>query len=1158
MYDKLVKWIIVVVLLVPLVLAAPGSTLTRSFSADSAAPGSDVTVTLHFEEVGEEPSLIINENSPDGLELFVDGNPVQSNNYKKAVIDGLTGTVETGDFTYKLHIPDNAQPGEYNFNGKVTLQAGQQDIAGPATLTVGIQQAEAPQPPPGCANLDTACPAEQVCVVNDCTRDGNRRDGEMCKINANCDANSGLVCIPDGDFKKCAVHQEPGGKCDENVDCQTGSCLDGVCGQPPPPPGQATTVRRSIQPFDGPRGGRVTVTLHVEEVGEEQSLIINEQVPEGLQLIVDGKQVKNNNFKKLFMEGGMGEAPSTKDIQYTVEIPADAELKIHEFSGVYTLQSGQQGIIGDNGVRVVEGAQAPPAARTLVTRSIQPPDAPQGGSATVTLTITEVAEEQSLIINEQVPEGVQLVVDNKVVANNNFKKLFMEGGMGEPPSSQTLTYKINIPENAELKWHEFVGKYTLQSGQFDIGGDNGIKVVAGGAPPQQPPEALPDPVLVPEELKKFLEGQLPRFKPVPTCEGAGCSSVAYSCDPTTNMLTKQSQACANQCSNAQCQAAPPPEPVLMPELIQQWLATAEISTFDPAATCEGENCRKVSYQCSEQNFVTVQEQACAQCPSDECDGIRQPGAQCAGDYDCPGDETCENNECILKPYPAIPLCKSLAINITNAAHHNGALLEPVRQFLGSCIPDGLDAACTGKVNELRGKNDDQLRVAIQDPNNAACFDQVFATAYCFEFDTTNNKDKKDRVRYFDANTKELRVERDVCDGANVNQFQCNENVAAAVAPQACQYGCIVGVCKPQSGCTAPSTGAVRVVTAAGVEIHNPVCTNNVLTRYTCDGQGYTQEDVVCDEGTTCQNGECKAPQVVVQQQGGNDGGNNQAGGGTGGGRRGRGGRGSRLSRQVICGDGLCQAAFGENQLNCPQDCGVPGGPAPAAPARPDDGIATAPSGLPSMPLEDPEAYVPPPAPDEEIPDTYPRQPTGSGPILDIPKEKEPKIWLWIIIICVILGVLGGGGAFAYNYMENKKLAAIPDYKKKKIIDYIKYYSQHGYTRSQLTKHLAQYGVPQKFLDKIYKDLGVPKDPAKPPVPGAAKPAVAAGAAGAAATKPGFMDKLKSFFKKKPEAGKPATPAAAKPAAPAGATKPGFMDKLKAFFKKKPKPPQGGA
>jgi hypothetical protein len=112
------------------------SSMTRSLSATEVEPGDEVTITLSFVEDGEEPSMLLNEIVPEGLEMYEDGKLNDKNNLRKALIDGLTGTVESTGFTYTVKIPPGAS-GTFTFEGKVTIQSGQADIGGDTTLTVG-------------------------------------------------------------------------------------------------------------------------------------------------------------------------------------------------------------------------------------------------------------------------------------------------------------------------------------------------------------------------------------------------------------------------------------------------------------------------------------------------------------------------------------------------------------------------------------------------------------------------------------------------------------------------------------------------------------------------------------------------------------------------------------------------------------------------------------------------------------------------------------------------------------------------------------------------------------------------------------------------------------------------------------------------------------
>ncbi len=209
--------------------APPGkSLLSRTFNTKTPAPGSKVTVTLHFQEVGQEPSLIINEQVPTGLELLKDGKRAPANNYRKAIVDGLTGTVESTKFTYEVEIPQDVIGGDYIFIGKRTLQSGQTDIAGDYKLTI----AGLPAPPAQRPDLpDIACKTSRDCkghIQGMCNR--KTQKCEMVAKGKACDRHE--QCLTGYCKSQCRLRPVTF-PCDTNEQCDSNQCIDGACGGKP-------------------------------------------------------------------------------------------------------------------------------------------------------------------------------------------------------------------------------------------------------------------------------------------------------------------------------------------------------------------------------------------------------------------------------------------------------------------------------------------------------------------------------------------------------------------------------------------------------------------------------------------------------------------------------------------------------------------------------------------------------------------------------------------------------------------------------------------------------------------------------------------------------------------------------------------------------------
>ncbi len=211
-----------------------------------------------------------------------------------------------------------------------------------------VQQQDQPPVPDGQCRTDDQCAEGQGCYNLRCLQIGAESE---CRTDAECD---GGVCL----VSSARDYTDAVGR---TYQILIKSCR-AAASQIPPPLDSSYVTRRMSNAFV-PLGGEFTVTLAIHEQGEEQSLVITDTVPEGLQLVVNNAPVENNLFRKLYMEGGIGEAPSSQEVTYTVRVPLDAAPGWYTFSGIFTLQSGQFNIFGAQSIGIGDpnAIGAPPA-----------------------------------------------------------------------------------------------------------------------------------------------------------------------------------------------------------------------------------------------------------------------------------------------------------------------------------------------------------------------------------------------------------------------------------------------------------------------------------------------------------------------------------------------------------------------------------------------------------------------------------------------------------------------------------------------------------------------------------------------------------------------------------------------------------------------------
>ncbi|MDO8642755.1 MAG: hypothetical protein Q7R76_04180 [Candidatus Woesearchaeota archaeon] len=1106
--------LLTILLMLPLVSAV--SAVSRGFSQDTIPPGGAAVVNLvvKADPAAPENSLFITETLPAGwtADGISNNGAFQNGKIRWGLISGLSlppGNVPDMTITYTAHAPVGAlDQSRHQFAGTYLFGVGAEaNIIGSNILSIGA----VPVPQQPAAGVAAACNVQTHEPCDDaafCSPDKlicvpRTIDGAQCLSNRMCQSDLCQAgrCVAQPAAEPPAVPPpevpppvpeppaaEPaqsfgtisvGGACQANADCvENAQCINGVCALVH----SAGTVVRAFDPAQASPNSRVTVRLHVDadENNPAQSLFITETPPAGWN--VDPVISNNGAFLNGQIRWGLipgislppGSVPDM-DITYTVVVPDNAFGAQNSFSGSYIFNGIEE--VPTAGVSSLEIGAVPPIG-------CENNDAACG-------------------VNE-VCENLNACIEDAERALNTF-------------------CKVDVNCAADLVC---VNNHCA----------NAVAALL-----------LPAPVLLPDDVKQLLLGNLPSFTPVENCAAGNCRAVQYACNAQLNFVEEQALECANGCVNGQCQAARLAEPELVPLALKQFLLSGTIASFTPTAACTGENCRTVSYTCDALGAMSEAAAVCDQCQAGACVAgsagapvVPAAGGQsCATDFECPGDQVCTDSVCADAEDPALEECKQITFNIRLAQHSSRPILDHIRSFLGSCIPAGLDAECQAKVESLRNLDDAAAKAALGAPENAACFDAVFNPSYCYDSDAQNVPEKKGRAIYFDTATFQLATQRDTCDSTGLTQYECVSATAAALQPFQCPNGCQNGACAvspgaagqpaggggsagasavlpPDQQCSSPSIGSVMARDSTGqIQSLTPRCSDqstDILFTFTCDAaqpEGYRQEPVVCPRGCDAAAGRCVTETAASAAATSGDTGSSSSGGGGGGGGGGSGGGGGgsgggrrRASRQVICGDGLCQSAFAENQLNCPQDCGQ----TPVASSPLDtSGVALAPSGAPSMPLQE---YAPLPVqPVEEVaPESpYPARPSEQP----LPELKEgPNIWLYILITLAALAVLGGGGFAGYNYYENKKLEAIPDYKKQKMIDYIKYYGQRGYSKEMLAKHLAQYDVPSKLIEKTFSEMGIVQKPA------ANTTASAVAAGGFKQKLSDVWDKIKSVFEKK--------------------------------------------
>jgi hypothetical protein len=215
-------------------------------------------------------------------------------------------------------------------------------------------------------------------------------------------------------------------------------------------------------PAEAQPGDEITVELAITVDGGDR-IMIDDMAPAGWTVtgasnggVPDGNHVR---WTKL-------EAPADITYTYTVQIPGDAALELHTFSGDYNLGSGVTVIDCDTQVEVVGEPGEQDVCRNL------PAEAKPGDEITVELAIT-INGADRIMIDDMAPAGWTVTgASNGGVPDGNhvrWTKL-------EAPADTTYTYTVQIPGDAALELHTFSGEYNLGSGINVIGCDTEVTV----------------------------------------------------------------------------------------------------------------------------------------------------------------------------------------------------------------------------------------------------------------------------------------------------------------------------------------------------------------------------------------------------------------------------------------------------------------------------------------------------------------------------------------------------------------------------------------------------------------------------------------------------------------------------------------------------------
>ncbi|NOR85488.1 hypothetical protein GQ473_05210, partial [archaeon] len=161
--------------------------------------------------------------------------------------------------------------------------------------------------------------------------------------------------------------------------------------------------------------------------------------------------------------------PANATYTYTVQIPGDAALGLHTFSGDYNLGSGTNAIDCDTQINVV-GEPGEPAEQN-VCRDLTA-KAQLGDEITVELAIT-VDGADRILIDEMAPAGwtVTGASDGGTPDGN-----YVRWAKFDTPVNATYTYTVQIPGDAAQGLHTFSGDYNLGSGTNAIDCDTQVEV----------------------------------------------------------------------------------------------------------------------------------------------------------------------------------------------------------------------------------------------------------------------------------------------------------------------------------------------------------------------------------------------------------------------------------------------------------------------------------------------------------------------------------------------------------------------------------------------------------------------------------------------------------------------------------------------------------
>lgn len=298
-----------------------------------------------------------------------------------------------------------------------------------------------------------------------------------------------------------------------------------------------------------------------------------------------------------------------------------------------------------------------PAAHAVsVSREVSTPTLVPQGSMKVTLKmdVDEANVPSGVIIEETIPAGWQVSgITESGNLNGNVIKWLRTAMNGV--RDMDLEYTATAPANQGPASFSGVTK-VLGKDPATISGATSVSVAQAAPPAPDPePEPAPEPELSPLEeamigrpflppaLMQYLQGGASRELMTPTCQGANCNVIKYSCDER-GLIKKEILQC-NSCNNGACAAegAVVEEPVVgeAPKLVGSGAACNR--DRDCPAT---EYCERSTKTCAAKQPLGATCKAKKECLSDNCPymgknvpktcKLFEEGKPCKSDDQCEG------------------------------------------------------------------------------------------------------------------------------------------------------------------------------------------------------------------------------------------------------------------------------------------------------------------------------------------------------------------------------------------------------------------------------------------------------------------------------------------------------------------------------------------